>query len=187
MARPRDRSLDDAIVAAAHRLMAEGGAAAVTIVSVADRAGVSRATVYRRWPTRAALLFELGLSASVPPELPDLGSVRADLAAAMGHLVDQVAAGDREITASQMGEMVRSRPFAEGVWGRRWIPDRAQVLNIWARAVERGEVRADVDGSEVIEDIVATAVFRVLFWHRDDHDWIEPYLDRLLDGVAADP
>jgi AcrR family transcriptional regulator len=186
VARPRDRSLDEAILTAARDIAHADGPAAVTIVAVAERAGVARPTVYRRWASRAALLFELELSETVPPELPDLGSLHAELGAAMRHLVDQVAAGDRQIDANQLGEIVRDRAFAEGVWRRRWIPDRNVVLTIWQRAVDRGEVDPAIDGTEVIEDIVAAAVFRVLLWHRTDHDWIEPYLDRLLDGVRVD-
>lgn len=185
MARPRDPDLDEAILQATRDIASEHGPGAVTVVAVADRAGVARPTVYRRWPSRAALLFELELSQTVPATMPDLGSLQADLSAATRHLVDQVAAGDREVSATQLGEMMRNRTFAEGVWERRWIPDRAAVLQMWDRAVERGEVDGRFDGAEVIEDLVAAAVFRVLLWHRTDHDWINPYLDRLLDGVRV--
>ena len=152
--------------------------------AVAVEAGVHRAALYRRWPTLAALRFELQTSASVPPDLPDQGSIRDDLVAAVTFLVESMSADDPELTADQIATMIRDRPFAEEVWRRRWRPDRAAVLPIWERAVARGEVRDDVDGATVLDDLVAVCLFRVHLAHDPpDAAAIASIVDRLLDGV----
>lgn len=154
--------------------------------AVAAEAGVHRAALYRRWPTLAALRFELQTSASVPPDLPDQGSIRDDLVAAVAFLVESMSADDPELTAGQIATMIRDADFAEQVWRRRWRPDRAAVLPIWERAVARGEVRADVDGATVFDDLVAICLFRVHLAHeRPDADEITEMVDRLLDGVRS--
>jgi len=186
MARPRDPGIDDRVLAAARALASEAGEHAVTMAAVAERAGVSRPALYRRWPTRAALLFELFTSGSVPPEMPDLGSLRAELELAVTHLIATMAAGDPTLVAEQFASMIRDPEFAGEVWARRWGPDRERVMVLWHRAVGRGEVRADVDGAAVIDDLVASCVFRVHLAHRPPgRDEVRELVNRVLDGVTA--
>lgn len=184
MARPRDPAIDDRILAAARDLLDEQGEHAVTMAAVAARAGVSRPALYRRWPTRSVLLFELHTSASVPPAMPDLGSVRMELVLAVEHLAATMANADRDVVAEQFASMIRDPAFAEEVWSRRWRPDRERVLTIWQRAVARGEVRPDADGAAVIDDLVAACMLRVQLGHQElDRPAVEALVDRTLRGV----
>lgn len=188
MARQRDPEIDGRILEAARSLLDESGDHAVTLAAVAERAGVSRPAVYRRWPTRAVLLFELHTSSSVPPTMPDLGSLRAELIPAVDHLVATMASADRDLVAEQYASMIRDREFAESVWSRRWRPDRARVMTLWQRAVERGEVGRDVDGAAVIDGLVAWCSFHVYLLHsRPEHAAICELVDRVLDGVRTQP
>lgn len=184
MARPRNRSIDERIMAAAAEL-AQGGHP-FTIAEVASMAGVSRPTVYRRWPTPTALLFELQTKASVPPAMPDLGSLRTELTLAVQHLVATMAAADREAMAAQMAEMIQHPEFAATVRERRWNPDREQVHLIWQRAVDRGEAPAHVDGRAVIDDLVAICHFRVNLLHQSPSPAdCAQLVDRLLFGALG--
>ncbi len=74
MARPRDLDIDDRLMRAARELADELGVHELSIGRVAERAGVSRPAAYRRWPTPAALIFELDSTSSIPSSMPDLGS-----------------------------------------------------------------------------------------------------------------
>lgn len=180
MSRPRSRAIDDRIAAAAAALIADG-ARPITISAVAARAGVSRPTVYRRWPSINTLLFELQTQASVPSEMPDLGSVHAELTLAVTHLVATMVGADRRVLASQTAAMIADPAFARGVHERRWHPDRDRVYEIWQRAVDRGEVSAAVDGREVLDDIVGVCHFRVLLLHRaPDPEAIAELVGRLI-------
>jgi AcrR family transcriptional regulator len=184
MARPRDHEIDEHILAAAAQMVADVGAHGLTVAEVARVAGVSRPTVYRRWPTTAALLFELQTRATVPPEMPDLGSLAAELTLAIEHLVAALLASDREVMADQWSAIITDAGFAATVKERRWQPDREQVLTIWRRAVERGEVSAEIDGAAVIDDIVGIMLFRVLLLHESPtSEQITAMVTRLLHGV----
>lgn len=188
MSRPRDPDLDRRILHATRELIDEIGASDVTIDEVARRAGVGRPTVYRRWATRAELLFAAQSNASAAAEFPDTGSLRGDLVAAVGHLCAVMDASDRTVTGEQLGRMIVDDAFAEEVWSKRWVPDRNAVLVVWERGVERGEVTSTVDGAAVIDDLVAMCLFRVFFGHQTPEQIeVSSIVDRMLDGVLADP
>lgn len=178
-----DGELERRIVASAIALAEEFGLEAVTVNAVAQHAGVSRPTVYRRFPNRAALVFELQLLAVVPVDMPDTGTFHEDLRQATTYLMAGLRAWDRTLHGERLALMAADPDFAAYVWRERWIPDREAVAAIWDRALARGEVDPDVDGRAVIDDLVSAAVFRVLFWHENSDDWIGPYVDRLCRGV----
>jgi len=77
--RPRRAATDAAIVRAAVELMTEGGVQATTLTAVAKRAGVARATVYLRWPTRSALIGAAARAAVGGQVLPLTGDVERDI------------------------------------------------------------------------------------------------------------
>lgn len=186
VSRPRDPDIAVRILAAARDLLGELGPTEVTIEAIADRAGVSRPTVYRRWASRSELIFEAQTNASVVQEFPDLGSARAELVAALVHLVATMQRSDRVVSGDQFREMIVSEPFARKVWEQRWIPDREVVHQIWRRGVERGDLSADIDGNEVINDLVAVCTFRVFLAHQEmGRSEIEDVVDRVLEGVGC--
>lgn len=162
------------------------GLASVTISAVATESGVSRPAIYRRWPSRAALLFEAQTYASVDQDLPDLGSLRAELLATIPQLVRTMNEGDRTLTASMLGQMIVAETFSAEVWANRWGPDSESIYLMWQRALDRGEVRSEVDGRAVIDDLVASCIFQVYFLHRTvGLEQIEALVDRIIHGVAA--
>jgi len=77
--RPRDLGMDAAVLQATIELLAEGGLQRTTIDAVATRAGVARATVYLRWPTRDALLAAAARQALGQPVYPLTGDLATDL------------------------------------------------------------------------------------------------------------
>src|SRR5262245_58995173 len=77
--RPRRAAGDAAIIPAAVELMTDGGVEATTLTAVAERAGVARATVYLRWPTRSALVGAAARAAVGGNVLPLTGDIEHDL------------------------------------------------------------------------------------------------------------
>lgn len=77
--RPRRASTDAAILRAAVELMSEVGVAGTTLTAVAERAGVARATVYLRWPTRSAMIGAAARAAVGGQALPISGNLEVDL------------------------------------------------------------------------------------------------------------
>src|SRR2546422_2245720 len=78
--RPRSRRTEKAILRAASELVASSGLADMTIEGVADRAGVGKASIYRRWPSKAALAFDAVVDTILSTQpTPDTGSLEGDL------------------------------------------------------------------------------------------------------------
>jgi AcrR family transcriptional regulator len=147
-ARPRvegDRELE--ILEAALAVLADVGYDRLTMDAVATRAKASKATLYRRWTTKAALVIDALLSQKTMPEVPDTGSLRGDLLEAFcgfGGMLD----GDAVATLSSvLTAITRDAEFAREFRTRVIAPKLEVSRTIYERAVARGEVRADLDVS----------------------------------------
>jgi AcrR family transcriptional regulator len=142
--RARDPELDDAIAQATSALLEERGLAELTIEAIARRAGVARATVYRRWPNRDALLLHLlrGLVREFP--VPDTGHVRDDLIELLRDQLNFLESKAGKLYPS-LGVQAGVDPAAgEALWdlvARR----RAAVQAVLRRGVERHQIRKEVD------------------------------------------
>ena len=162
--RPRDPSRDLAIRAAILRVLAESGYAALTMDAVAAEAGVGKATIYRRWRTKAdlvaAAVASLGETVTV---LPDGGSLEADLRALMRCLVVEVngpaGASTRALLSAMTHEPRLRDAFSAGPVGR-WL---AAFGEVWSRAERRGEVRPGIAGTAVAATASAVVLQRWLF------------------------
>lgn len=186
MARPRDPSVEPRITAAASELLSEGGYAALTMEGVASRAGVGKPTVYRRWSTRAQLVFELFTRPTVPDPVPDTGSLREDLVELGSWLASTLGTTDRSICGDRVGEMIDSATFSARVLERRIEPDLAVIATIWDRAVDRGEVRDPEEGRELLDDLTGALMYRLLVLHEElGRDEVERLVDRMLLGVLV--
>lgn len=168
-------------------LFRAGGYARLTVDAIATGAGVSKATIYRWWPHKAAILIEAFLDA-VEADLafPDRGSLRQDLVA-------QVAALARVLRDPHLGALVvallgeaQSDADLATAFRDRWqSPRRAAGLEVVARAVERGEVRADVDPELVLDGVYGPLYLRLLFGHASlDESELARLVDQVLLGVA---
>ena len=89
--RPRSPQADQAIIAAALAVFAEHGPDAMGIEQVAARAGVGKATIYRRWPGKEELLLDMIGALRAPLPQPQGRSVRADLSALVEALAREAA------------------------------------------------------------------------------------------------
>ena len=161
--RPRSEEADRAILDTCIEILGEVGYASLTIEAVAARAGVGKSTVYRRFPSKAAMVTAAAyrIRARELP-VPDTGSLRGDLIALVengsrllsegpwGPLIAAVASealSDREV------EVARLR-----FWRERF-DTLAVIVN---RAVERGECPADVDTDALLERALGPMFLRYL-------------------------
>jgi len=161
--RRRNPHSHQSILAATSELLGEVGYTALTMEGVAARAGVGKATVYRWWPTKGALVVET-LSAQLPaPEPIDTGELRQDLLTAIRRAVQILAVGPAAAVIPALAADLSSDPaMAEQFRAQIIRPRRTVVLEVLQRATRTGELPADVD-TELLLDIYAGAVFyRVL-------------------------
>jgi AcrR family transcriptional regulator len=161
--RPRDPDADERILAAAVELMLEQGVDATTVDEVATRAGVGKATVYRRWASKEELALDaLSRVIDVEVPVPDTGSLRGDLEQIYRAAVEFLASpAGRGLVHVGAAEAARDERIA-AVY-RRGVQRRfAEAQPVFDRAVERGELARDADRRTILEWLPGLLVFRVL-------------------------
>jgi AcrR family transcriptional regulator len=134
---------------------------------VAEKSGLAKTTLYRRWPTKAALCMELYLEAA-SRELrdPDTGDIESDLKQIfnmVASLQTRTVAGQAFmgiIAEAQLNPAVKSGDLVKFAERRREITSR-----VLRRAIERGELRADTDIDVVIDALGGALTFRLLQGH----------------------
>jgi AcrR family transcriptional regulator len=161
--RPRSEEAHDAILRAAIALIRQVGYDAVTMDGIAAEAGVGKATVYRRWKAKEALVADAirGIMLAVP--VPDTGStggdLRALLRAALGMYRDPATGA---LLSGLVAAMARSAPIARAVrsgFGAVW---RDAVGAVLRRGMARGELRAGLDLDLAIDLLSAPFFYRYL-------------------------
>jgi AcrR family transcriptional regulator len=177
-----------AAIAATLAELAESGYAALSLESVARRAGVHKTTLYRRWGAREELVLEAMLDkAGAHISIPDTGSVRRDLlelarTAAANAATPEVAAMARAVVA-QAPHDGRLAAANQRFWDERLAMDAAIV----ERAIERGEVAARTDAREVIESVLGPIHLRLLLTGEQiDDAFLERVVDVVVRGVRAE-
>jgi AcrR family transcriptional regulator len=187
--RPRHPHVDRAILEATLDAFIQDGYEGMSVDGVAERAGVAKATVYRRWPSKQELLIAAGQQLyEEHVHFPDSGELRTDLVALLRvvrHLATQTKAGQamprmvREVAAgTSLG-----RAFAERVL----LPRLRLAKQILARAQQRGELRQDLDLDLAVASLVGTVIFLHLLGRLPDMppDLPERLAAQLLDGIGA--
>ncbi len=177
--RPRGANVVDAILRCTLEELATHGVANLSVERVARAAEVNRSSVYRRWPTREALVQAAlqRVASDVEGQIGDHGSLRADLLA----LVEQVAG----LLATPAGRALLQAAVAEGPHG--FPPLAAQVRvepSIVERARARGAWREDARAEVVLAMLVGALLHRVLLERAPvDEAWMRDVVDLAVRAV----
>lgn len=184
--RPRSERADRAILDAATQILAERGFGGMTMEEVASRAGVGKATIYRRWPSRGALALDAFLAEFRRQQPPtDTGTLHGDLLAALRawiRSVTQTSAGP--ILAGLIAE-AQQDPELAVAWRERVVERlRVQHRTILDRAVGRGEIRAETDYEVVLDLLFGAAYHRLLHGHQPLTDaFAREVVDVIVAGI----
>lgn len=184
--RPRSQPADRAILDAARQLLIEEGYAGFRLEHVAARAGVAKATLYRRWHSKEALALGL-LMELVAPHLTiaPTGDTREELIASVQSPITA-------LTETAFGPVVRALlsqisinpalgdPFRAAVVQAR----RDEVGRVLERGIARGDLRPESDLSVATELLVGPVYFRLVFGGKLDNDFAVALVDTLLQGYA---
>ncbi len=164
--RPRDATRDRAILAATLRILQEQGYGGLTIEGVAVAAGVGRPTIYRRWPSKQALVVAaLVESNQLALPSPDTGSLRGDLIEVQRRQVELMNAPNaRRVTAGLIADLATDPELAEKYVNDYLAPRRATVWQVLQRSVNRGELDAEVDFAFVYDLLVGPLFMRAVVW-----------------------
>jgi AcrR family transcriptional regulator len=179
--------VDRAIRRAAIELLAEESYDALSIEAVAARAGCGKAAIYRRWPSKSALVVDaIAACKEQGFLLADTGSARADLLVYVQGMVRYLRTSDiGRVMPALMAELARNPELAASFRQGVIEPRRALVLETLARGVARGELRPDVDLDVVADALVAVLHHRLLITGQEVDDGLpERLVDMLWRGVA---
>jgi AcrR family transcriptional regulator len=166
-ASPRGRPVEarprEAAIQATLDLIAEHGIAGLTTDAVAQRAGISKATMYRRWRSKQELVVDAVAALVSDISVPDTGSTRRDLLALMTSATE-VYAGSREaaVMPSLIDAMSRDDGLAAAVRDTFLAGRRAALCAVLERAVERGDLQRDLDYELALDVLGGPLFYRLL-------------------------
>jgi AcrR family transcriptional regulator len=187
--RPRSEPARQAILAAATDLLLARGLSAVSMDSIAERAGVSKATIYRWWPTKETLALDVLYEqlTEPSPEPPDTGTLRGDLLELFTGWIERV--GERPF-GRMIGALVTEAatdPTFGALYRERYVePRRAQAREIFAAAIARGEVGIGTDVEAAIDLLYGPLYHRLLHGHAPlSREFVGYIVGVVVDGLGA--
>ncbi len=184
LGRRRDHTRDPEILDAAIEVLAEHGYDRMTIDMVAATAKAGKATLYRRWSSKAELVIDAVACmkrAQSPADLPDTGTLRGDLLA----LIRPQSLEQSERTMRVMGGLVsmlaRDPQLADAVNEAMTEPRVRVNRALMQRAIDRGEIRADADLATIAHIAPSMTAYRTLVQRLPvDRD----FLVGIIDGIV---
>lgn len=180
--RPRvEGAREQEILEATLDVLVESGFDRLTMDAVATRAKASKATLYRRWNGKTDLVIDALVGMKGPQELPDTGTLRGDLMAAFCGLGSMTDTRQTALLASVVTAIGRDPEFA-AAYRERFIAPKTQLNEtLYRRAMDRGEIRSDLDlsliapalpgiilhrlfliGDEPTEELIATVIDQII-------------------------
>ena len=189
LGRPRDPSRDVALLSATLDLLADGGYAAVTMEAVAARAGVGKATLYRRWASKEQLVVDALATLAEQVELSGDASPRDQLVVLLDGLRRRVDSLAGRIFPRLVSEAVDNPELMERYRVQVMQPRRECFRAVMRSAVEQGLVRPDIDLDHAIDLLIGPVAYRNLL--RTDPpvgpDFAARVVDDVLRGLAPRP
>lgn len=158
--RPINPAIDQELLQVTQDLLIEMGAERLTMDAVARRSGASKATIYRRWPGKTALIVAAAADLFTPPEPPDTGDLREDLLAC-GRAYLQRDARAAQVLAAVLTASRHDPELRDASKDTLGAPYSGLFEHVLARAVDRGLVEPRADLATLAEVFPAIAYQRV--------------------------
>src|ERR1700733_10441889 len=185
--RPRSEQAHLAILRSTLKVLGENGFPDLTIEAVAAQANVGKATVYRWWPNKAALITDaFAYSTTKKLEFPDTGSVRTDMNRQMRQVIKIFRSSRGRILSAILAAGQSDRRLIAAFRDRFMRPRRQEAYATLRRGIRRGELRRDVDMDLLLDSLYGPIYMRFLI----RHDSLTPnFVDCLCELVlgGADP
>jgi AcrR family transcriptional regulator len=184
--RPRSEASHQAIIQATLDLLVEGGYGSLTMEAVRTRAGVGKATIYRRWHSKEELVRDAIVFLHDEFDTPDTGSLRGDYDALATLVRASASRGGASLMPRLLGEAVND-PELFAIFRAHLVePRRAALRAVLERAVARGEIRKGIDLELLIDLFAGPAVYRLLITGGDMAQMfsVDEQMDALMNGLA---
>ena len=178
--RPRDEEVRKRILDSAAQLLEDLCFDNITVDAIAEASGAGKATIYRWWPNKAAVLIE-AFRERIARELPfpNTGDFRQDVLQLLQNFTEIISGGRRGKVFRAFIAGAQADPEIAKAYREIWIaPRRAEARKIFERYIQEGVADADLDPDLAVELLFAPLYYRLLTgWGQ-----ITPeYLDRLTD------
>ena len=186
--RPRSERARLAVLEAAADLLVEGGLSAATIEAVAARAGVSKVTIYRWWPNKAAVLIE-AFRERIAQELPfpDSGDFRQDVRQMLQNFTEIIYKGRRGKVFRSFIAGAQADPEIAKAYREIWIaPRRAEARKLFERHIALGVADSRLDPDLAVEMVFSPLYYRLLTgWGEITPEYLDRLVDTALRGYLA--
>ncbi len=185
--RPRSEKARVAILQATLKLLSEGGFANFTIEEVADRAEVGKATVYRWWPDKGALIAD-AFAGSITHRLrfPDTGSVYKDLSRQMLQLVKVFRSRRGRIVSAILAAGQSDKELMAAFRDRFLWPRRREAYATLERGIRRGELSKNADLDLLLDSLYGPIYMRFLIQHdRLTPEFVNGLCSLVLSGATS--
>ncbi|AGK53668.1 TetR/AcrR family transcriptional regulator [Bacillus sp. 1NLA3E] len=186
--RPRNVETQKSILSASYDLLLENGFGTVTVEKIAERARVSKATIYKWWPNKAAVVMDGFLSAAAARlPVPDTGSVFNDILIHATSLAQFLTSREGKIIKELIGEGQFDSGLAKAYRTRYFHPRRLEARHLMERGVQRGELRGNLDLDLSIDLIYGPIFYRLLVIGENlDDVYVENLVKYSFTGINSD-
>lgn len=180
--RPRDPEADQMIIAATLEIISEEGYDGLRVADVAKRAGVSKPTMYRRWPSKTDLVVA-ALQTTPPLDLVDTGSLRTDLLALLIQFLSITKSSPVVGLLAALAAERQRMPHLADVLDPFVAERNRAFIQIFQRAVARGEVDPDTDLGLAASLVAGPIVLRMFFGGTTDSATVERIVEMVVRSI----
>jgi AcrR family transcriptional regulator len=181
--RPRSEEARRAILRSTLKLLQETGFPDLSIEAIAADANVGKATVYRWWPNKAALVADAFFSTTDRQlRFPDSGAVRTDMNLQMKQLARVLRGKEGRIVAALIGGGQSDPELIAAFRNRFMRPRRQEAYQTLRRGTERGELPPDLDMDQLLDTLYGAIYFRFLIRHAPLND---EFIDHLSNEILG--
>lgn len=184
--RPRNLEAQKSILSASYELLLENGFQAVTVDKIADRAQVSKATIYKWWPNKASVVMDGFLHAATDRlPVPDTGTTFNDIVIHTTNLTGFLTSREGAIIKELLGEGQFDSGLAEAYRDRFFRPRRLEARGLLEKGVQRGELKNNLDIGTCIDLIYGPIFYRLLITGEALDDlYVESLVRSAFEGIA---
>ncbi|MFC5724054.1 TetR/AcrR family transcriptional regulator [Streptomyces gamaensis] len=185
--RPRNAAVDSAVIETVLRLLEEGVTIGeLSVERIAREAGVGKATVYRRWAGKEALMIDVLRSLDEPQPEPPGGTVRDDLVVVLEFLRRRGLARRSSALLRTLITQMQAQPGLWREYHETVVTARREAIHaVLRRGMATGEIRADVDVDLLTDLFVSPMLSRAVLhaWRELPEGLSEQIVDTVLEGV----
>jgi AcrR family transcriptional regulator len=183
--RPRSERRHNAILQTAIDLVLELGFRAVSIESIAAKAGVAKTTIYRRWPNKAAVVMDAFMVRfGSGTQFPTAKKVTDRIRLQMRTMASEFRSKDGSLVKALLAE-AQFDPELATAFRERWtLPRRKMAVAVFQKAISRGELRSDIDLEATIDLLYAPMYYRLQMRTGPLSDaYIDEIFDHAMEGL----